>query len=68
MAALHAQLNRAVLQRPPSQQEGLTGSALKGKPLSEEDAKGMAAPSAYVTQQLRTALAAGWADQVGRWS
>ena len=65
MAALHAQLNRAVLQQPPDQQEGLKGSAPKGKALSEEDAKGLPAPSAFVVRQLRIALAAGWADQVG---
>lgn len=64
MAALHAQLNRAVLQRPPGQEEGLKGSATQGKALSEEDAKGLAAPSAFVVQELRKALAAGWADQV----
>ena len=65
MSALHAQLNRAVLQRPPNQQEGLKGSAANGKSLSEEDAKGLPAPSAFVVQELRIALAAGWADQVG---
>ena len=65
MAALHAQLNRAVLHRPPDQQEGLEGSASKGKALSEGDAKGLSAPSAFVVQELRIALAAGWADQVG---
>lgn len=65
MAALHAQLNRAVMQRPPDQQEGLRGRAPHSKGLSEEDAKGLPAASAFVVQELRRALAAGWADQVG---
>ena len=65
MAALNAQLNRAILQRPPEQQEGLKGSATKGKPLTEQDARGLTPPSPLVVQELRKALAAGWADQVG---
>ena len=65
MAALHAQLHKAVMQQPPSQQEGLKSSSSKGKTLSAEDAKGLPAPSAFVVQELRKALAAGWADQVG---
>lgn len=65
MAALHAQLNRAVMQQPPDQQEGLRGNTPQSKGLSEEDAKGLPPASAFVVQELRRALAAGWADQVG---
>ena len=66
MAALHAQLNRAALQRPPHQQEGLKGSTHSSKAaLQEGDAKGLPPPSTFVVQELRKALAAGWADQVG---
>ena len=64
MAALHAQLARAVLQHPPHQQEGLKGNNQQSGLLSEDGAKGLLAPSPFIVQELRKALAAGWADQV----
>ncbi len=65
MCALHSQLTRAVLQHPPQQQAGLKGSTQLGSALPAEDAGSLPAPSPFIVQELRKALAAGWADQVG---
>ena len=64
MSALFAQLARAVLQRPPHQQPGLKGSRPIGAAFSAGDTEGLPAPSPFIVQELRKALAAGWADQV----
>ncbi len=64
MSALFAQLARAVLQHPPHQQQGLKGSRPMGAAFSAGDAEGLPAPSPFIVQELRKALAAGWADQV----
>ncbi|DBA75145.1 hypothetical protein WJX77_004936 [Trebouxia sp. C0004] len=65
VSALFAQLVRAVLQHPP-QQQGLKGSRPMGAAFSAGDAEGLPAPSPFIVQELRKALAAGWADQVAR--
>lgn len=66
MSALFAQLARAVLQHPPHQQQGLKGSRAMGAAFSASDAEGLPAPTPFIVQELRKALAAGWADQVAR--
>ena len=68
MTALQAQLSRAVAQRPPSQQPGLTHSQQDGagpvQAPSHADATSLPPPSAFIVHELRKAMAAGWVDQV----
>ena len=71
MTALQAQLSRAVTQKPPSQQLGLTSSQQNaGGPAQEPCSPAAAplpAPSAFTVHELRKAIAAGWVDQVCIW-
>ena len=53
-----------MLQHPPHEQPGLKGSSPLGSALSAGNAEGLPAPSPFIVQELRKALAAGWADQV----
>ena len=67
MAALQSQLAKAILQHPPHQQAGLQGRAAPHSPdlgLLGDGSGALPAPSAFIVQELRKALAAGWADQV----
>lgn len=83
MAALQAQLSRAVSQRPPASQPGLQSSPGAGRntPAGSSYGNGGAGgssmqepltpPGAFAVHELRKAVAAGWIDQVcsasGKW-